>query len=143
MICFPQATLALSLLPNAGPPPRTSGTYWLVEMLRVMSQPALSDYALMWQSSTVKVHIIQTRSCLTRVSGLHRTHQMQMVVADLLSQAPASEDDTASPTSDIEIHGVTIVLALNKSIGGWPVTMEAAARKMSAHAHTGPLLPRE
>lgn len=36
----------------------------------------------------------------------------QMAVADMLSRAPASEDGAASPTSDVEVHGVTVVSAL-------------------------------
>lgn len=36
----------------------------------------------------------------------------QMAMADMLSRAPASEDGAASPTSDVEVHGVTVVSAL-------------------------------
>lgn len=35
-----------------------------------------------------------------------------MVVADILSRAPASEDGAAPPTSEVEVHGVAVVWTL-------------------------------
>ncbi|XP_065306609.1 uncharacterized protein [Dermacentor albipictus] len=90
------------------------------------------------------ITILLRRNKLLRVwTCASFTKSLELRNGHLSPKALASEDDTASPTSDVEIHGVTIVLAPNKSTGGWPVAREAAERKMSAHAHTGPLLPRE
>ncbi|XP_070395912.1 uncharacterized protein [Dermacentor albipictus] len=95
-------------------------------------------------STSILGAVSSSQEAICAVTGLGSTGETRMLNPVLLfAQALASEDDTASPTSDVEIHGVTIVLAPNKSTGGWPVAREAAERKMSAHAHTGPLLPRE